>query len=538
MIFVRTLKIQIGALVLFAVLNGHSALATEMPRFFAETETAGIDHAYSGGFKYMVGGGVAAFDCDGNNLPDLYFAGGDKPARLYINQSLAGGALKFEASDNSDLKIDSVIGVYPLDIDGDGITDLAILRHGQNILMKGQGKCRFQQANDEWNFDGGDSWTTSFSATWEKGASWPTLAFGNFMIPETVVMDYGDCAEHTLHRPTADGGYGVPTSIKPGHCALSMLFSDWNRDDVPDLRISNDKEFHRGGEEQLFKLATKKTPVGFTREDGWQKVSIWGMGIASHDLTGDGYPDYYLTNMIDNRFEVLADTAEKPIFEDHAKTFGIEAGYPFTGGDKKPSTAWHAEFGDVNNDGLADLLIVKGNVDVVKFVADVDPNNLLIQQEDGMFREGAKEGGILSFELGRSGSLIDLNMDGALDLVVTNRNAVVEVWRNKGVSGNWLRIKPQVSGGNRQCVGCWIEVKAADRIQRRELTVGGGHAGGQWGWVHFGIGDATEASVRLKQLGKEWTPWVPVDANQFLSLVRTTDGRIAHKIEPPSGNDL
>ena len=28
-----------------------------------------------------------------------------------------------------------------------------------------------------------------------------------------------------------------------------------------------------------------------------------------------------------------------------------------------PSTAWHAEFADVNNDGFIDLFVAKGNVE-------------------------------------------------------------------------------------------------------------------------------------------------------------------------------
>jgi|TARA_B100001964_G_scaffold227436_1_gene277369 hypothetical protein len=51
----------------------------------------------------------------------------------------------------------------------------------------------------------------------------------------------------------------------------------------------------------------------------------------------------------------------------------------------------------------------------------------LIQQKDGQFNEGAKDAGLLSFELGRSGALVDLNGDGALDVVVSNRRARAEV---------------------------------------------------------------------------------------------------------------
>ena len=294
------------------------------------------------------------------------------------------------------------------------------------------------------------------------------------------------------------------------------------------MRISNDKEFYKRGEEQLFRL--DDGGVGglkpYSRDDGWQPLNIWGMGIASHDVTGDGYPEYYLTNMTDNRFEVLADGPARPAYNDKAKAFGIEAGFPFIGGDKKPSTAWHAEFGDVNNDGLADLLVVKGNVETVGFVADADPNNLLIQQPGGTFKEGAKEAGVISFELGRSGALTDLNLDGHLDLVVTNRFAPVELWRNTSAAGNWLKLKLVQPGGNARAVGAWVEVRTKAGTQRRELTIGGGHGGGQWGWLHFGLADAGSAEVRVQWPGGEWGAWAKVKANQFASLTRGKTGAI------------
>ena len=300
---------------LLLALSAGGALAAEPPRFAAETETSGINHTYEGGFQYMAGAGVAAFDCDGDGKPELYFAGGEKPAKLYRNTSLPGGELRFRKSGDAGLGLASVTGAYPLDIDGDGVTDLAVLRVGPNFLMRGMGECRFEPANEAWGFDGGKAWTTAFSAAWEEGQDWPTLAFGNFMIPDTIIMGYGECDANSLHRPRKDGGYGAPLEMSPGHCALSMLFSDWNRDGVPDLRVSNDKEFYRHGEEQLYRLSGGALRP-FTRADGWRTVNIWGMGIAAHDVTGDGYPEYYLTNMTDNRFEVLAGDASIPAFQD------------------------------------------------------------------------------------------------------------------------------------------------------------------------------------------------------------------------------
>jgi hypothetical protein len=49
------------------------------------------------------------------------------------------------------------------------------------------------------------------------------------------------------------------------------------------------------------------------------------MGIASQDLTGDGYPEIYLTNIGSNRLETLADGPSSPTYKDIAFDRGISA---------------------------------------------------------------------------------------------------------------------------------------------------------------------------------------------------------------------
>ena len=43
-------------------------------------------HIYAGGWEHFVGGGVALFDCDGDHLPEIFAAGGAKPAQLFRNE--------------------------------------------------------------------------------------------------------------------------------------------------------------------------------------------------------------------------------------------------------------------------------------------------------------------------------------------------------------------------------------------------------------------------------------------------------------------
>ena len=75
---------------------------------------------------------------------------------------------------------------------------------------------------------------------------------------------------------------------------------------------------------------------------------------------------------------------------------------------------------------------------------------------------------------------------------------------------NWLGLRLQEPGPNRDAIGAWIEVRAGDATQSREVTVGGGHAGGQLGWIQFGLGPATSAEVRVQWPDGEQGPWQSV----------------------------
>jgi hypothetical protein len=502
------------------------------PRFVEETAKSGVDHAYDGAFTYFVGGGVAVFDCDDDGKLDLFLAGGTNPAALYRNVSPTGGALRFEPSADPAVGLRAVTGGYPLDIDGDRRTDLAVLRLGEDVLLRGLGGCRFERANEALGFDGGDAWTAAFSATWEGDARLPTLAFGNYVELDEAEEGTGRCSDSALYRPAGTATtYGEPIALSPSWCTLSMLFSDWDRSGRRDLRVSNDRHYYSeysDGQEQLCRIAPGEPPREYTAEDGWQRLRIWGMGIASHDLTGDGYPEVYLTSQSDNKLQTLADGPTRPNYRDIALQSGVIAHMPFTGGDPLPSTAWHAEFADVNNDSLMDLFVAKGNVESMPDYAAKDPSNLLIGRPDGTFVEGAEEAGILNFARGRGAALADLNLDGLLDLVEVNRRQAVKLWRNVGSGdatspapmGHWVAIRLDQDGPNHDAIGAWIAVRSGDRNIEREVTVGGGHAGGQLGWVHFGLGGRDAVEVRVIWPDGEVGPWLPIGADGFAIVER------------------
>ncbi len=506
----------------FVIVNGGGVVTPEVarpaPEFIAET-TAGIDHVYAGDFEFFVGGGVAAFDCNEDGRQDLYLAGGINAAALYVNDSAVGGDLVFNHRTDAATDLTAVLGAYPINIDSDEHVDLMVLRLGENVALRGVGECRFERANELWGIDGGNEWTAAFSAKWEDGNVLPTLAFGNYLEWPVNRDEVASCADNTLLRPDGDH-YASPIALSPGWCTLSVLFSDWDRSGRMDLRVANDRHYYIDGSEQLWRVAPGEDPRLYTAADGWEEIAIWGMGIASQDVTGDGLPEFFITSQADNKLQTLESGSDRPTYGDIAIRRGVTAHRPFIGETVLPSTAWHPEFQDVNNDGFTDLFITKGNVEAMLEYSMADPNNLLLGQPDGKFEESAAEAGVASIARSRGAALVDLNLDGLLDLVVVNRVENVQVWRNGGTAGNWLAVKLTQPGPNSDALGARIEVEIGEHIVSTDVTIGGGHAGDQLGWVHFGLGDSDAATVRVHWPSGATSEFVDVAANSFVLVDR------------------
>jgi len=525
----------VGALVVTGVALGVDAASPDPtalgpPRFVDETTTSGVEHSYDGPFEFFVGGGVAVLDCNDDGRSDLFLAGGTSPSHLYVNRSEPGGTITLE-SVAIPAGLDGVTGAYPLRLDADDRVDLVVLRVGENVVLRGMGECRFERANESLGIDGGAEWTAAFSAAWDEGDDLPTLAFGNYLDLEGSGDRFGECEPHRLVRPGPDGGYGPPEELGPGWCTLSLLFSDWSRSGRQDLRATNDRHYYIDGQEQLWQVFGVDGVRAFGEDDGWEELRIWGMGIASQDLDADGIPEVFLTSQGDNKLERLVDDADGPTYRNISLDAGVTAHRPFVGGDVFPSTAWHAEFDDVNNDGWMDLFIAKGNVSAQEGFAIDDPNNLLLGTPEGVFREAATEAGTADMASTRGGALVDLNRDGLLDLVTVAREAPAKVWRNIGSGsglepepmGHFVSIRLRQPPPNTGAVGAWIEVDAGPVSVVREVVVGGGHAGGDATWVHVGIGDAERARVRVTWPDGDVGPWQDVVVDAYTELGRGED---------------
>ena len=270
--------------------------ALPAPRFVDETAASGIEHTLR---RRATGSpsaaGVAVLDCDDDGRPDLYLAGGDRPGGAVPQRERGRRCARgSRAVDDPATDLTGVTGAYPLDIDGDGIADLAVLRVGENVLLRGLGDCRFERANEALG--------ARRRRRLDDGVQRDLGGRGG--AADARLRHYLDARRRGRDARRLRRQRAVPARRRrapatarrsrstPGYCTLSMLFSDWDRSGRRDLRVSNDRHYYAATARSSCGGSTPgEAPRALHRATtAGSQMQIWGMGIASHDLTGDGLP--------------------------------------------------------------------------------------------------------------------------------------------------------------------------------------------------------------------------------------------------------
>ena len=457
-------RLVLGGVVGSRLLSRRPRAAAAVPRRAAPRTSwttrasSGIDHRYQGEFEYFVGGGVAAFDCDGDGRDDLFLAGGTEPAALYRNDSadrrraaLRTRAVARDRSHRGHRRLPD--------------------RHRQRRASSTSSCCAAVA-------------TSCCAASATAGSSPPTSSSASTAagLDDGVQRDVGgreraaDAGVRPLPRartrtaatragcvrPDASGGTvrARRSRSRPGYCTLSMLFSDWSHTGQRDLRVSNDRHYYHDGEEQLWRIAPGPAADAVHRGRRLAPAADLGHG---HRQPGRHRrrPPRGVPHQPGRQQAADAGQRRRPARPTTTSrcSSGVTAQRPFAGGDVLPSTAWHPEFADVNNDGIADLFVTKGNVDAQIDQASRDPNNLLIGQPDGTFVEGAEAAGIVELRPGaRRGRRRPQPRRPARPRRRRTAGRTSTLWRNVGggdadrpaAMGHWIDVAAAAAGAERR----------------------------------------------------------------------------------------
>ena len=494
---------------------------------FSRAVDAGLNNRSFGGVLTQMSdserfsGGIAAADYDADGDVDLYVVGGnDEPNHLYRDEG-DGTYAEVAASVGLDL-VHWGSGPAFGDFDGDGDLDLFI------GAVEGDPISLFENRLAEdgifvdiiessgivvtadntvggtfFDYDG-DGFLDLFLAHW-----------GNPYVPgqdtETVWRNNGDS---TFVGMSIESGIAATLVEDKEDYTFSPNFSDIDGDGDSDLLMSsdfNDSQVYLNNNDGTFTNVTDTDVI----------IDQAGMGGAVGDYDNDGDMDWFVTSIynldiqggdqIGNRLYRNDGTG---VFEDITLASQTDDG----------GWGWGACATDIDNDGRLDIVHVNGWTEVqgkdyrgipVRFFHNASPNS-------SVFNERAEEVGLTNDGQGRGLACFDSEGDGDIDIVISNNSpANVVMYRNETDNGNHsLGIRLQSAGNNRFGIGAHITVTTDDGAQVRELGGQNHYVSHSPLEVHFGLGTAEVADIRVRWPDGMVTEMLAVDADQQITITQ------------------
>lgn len=505
--------------------------------FVNVSEEAGITATHSGDWQLFekdfdsgyLGIGQAWGDYDNDGWLDLYVTGNKHPNVLYHNNQ--DGTFDISAfSESVSLPEIRSGGTIWADYDNDGWQDLYVVNFGANTLFHNDQGTGFTDVTNEAGVDDAGKGTSASWADYDNDGDLDLYVANWSCFPECSLEpgpEENTLARDTLYRNNADGTFTDVTFMFEHERMLGSAFIagfvDYDNDGDEDIYIIND----------MF-----KNPIGniLWRNDGagcnewcWVEISkeananiySHGMGLAIGDYDNDLDIDFYFTDIV-NRFMLLQNQGDGTFLENSRKT-GVGIG---------PSSAvgWATDFFDYDNDGWLDLYVT--TTEFIQYDAYTGPLEMLGSYPDFLFRN--EHDGTFSDTTPRSFqwshhptmgfAYADYDNDGLLDYVVGHWNKGYALFRNTGTEGqgnHWLRLR--LSGGdaiNQNAVGTKAFVTGDDgHVQFKEVVAGSSLGAGNDLALHFGLGEATSASIRIVWSDQTETILNDVESDQIIDII-------------------
>ena len=520
------------------------------------TRKAGLDVVHlQGGSLPSAGNSILVFDYNTDGLTDLFFtnpAGSetflaigddiDYPGgRNYLMRNNGDGTftdVSAAAGVEGDLLRAAYGGTWG-DVDLDGDLDMFIVNRGARPYMYKNNddgtftdvaagsfsvavgwwmNPRFGDIDADGDYDlYVGRYLKDFDTTWVSEA-WPDLVYRN-----QAVEGVADPFDPTFPAFS-------PTATGPAGMALATFFADFNRDGNLDVAVHNDF-----GHFVLNNVLLEGDGAfGFTDVSAARGYDVreFSMGSAVGDFDNDGLLDVYSTNIGRNS---LLFGAGGGTFVQGADGSGAEGIYLVDGPQADGVNLddnWGAFVFDYDKDGDTDLYVIGSDLFTGYNlpIAEVHPDSFYVNDGTGSFTNQAGVLGLANAARGRGGAVLDYDLDGDLDVVVSNENEGVTLSRNDHVTSNHhIAVRPVATRSAPGAFNTLFELTSGGQTQIHETMAGCAHGTQQDNGYWFGVGTNTSGSVTAHwPRGGSTTVFnVPADVETLVhEMVLTINGAV------------
>jgi hypothetical protein len=493
-------------------------------KFTDTTRQAGIDFSQTNGaygaklLPETMGSGVGFIDYDNDGDQDMILVNatywpdqprtGEPTTRLYSND---GNGHFTDVSHASGLALDIYgHGLAIGDYDNDGWDDVYITALGKNHLMHNE-HGHFVDVTPASGTAGIDQdWSiTAMFFDYDNDGDLD-LFVGNYVqwSPEiNLEIDFRVTglgraystpkhyagAQSRLYRNDGGGHFTDVTmqaGILPQGKALGVTAIDYDRDGLLDVFVSNDTLrnylYHNKGEGHFEEIGMLEG-IAFDRNG----KATGAMGIDTAWYRNDGDLGVAIGNFANEMSSLYVTSKAKSPFADEAVLDGL-------GADSRLVLTFGLFFFDYDLDGRLDLLQANGHLE--NEINKVQPSQHFEQPAQLYWNCGddcsnrlmlVKDTGDLEEPLvGRSAAYADIDMDGDLDVVITQTGRDAKLFRNDQHTGHhWLRLKLVGNSDNRDAIGAVVELRAGGVKQKRLVMPSRSYMAQVELPVTFGLGD-------------------------------------------------
>jgi len=467
--------------------------------------------------SHIVGGGSATGDIDNDGFLDLFFILGNEQNGVMMHNQGNGTFSEIEGFiGNNEFPF---YGSGPLffDYNQDEYIDLIVGSHFRKppVIFVNNGNLTFTKTelpefeilnlkntltitSMDYNLDGyQDLFMSHWLEEFEADHIWKNNGDGSYTNVDSLLRFYNP--------------YDTPDYIH------ATNFTDINGDGFPDLLASSDfgtSQIWINKEGQYFELDT----INILTDEN-------GMGGTVADFDNDGDMDWYTTNIYDDDGIIEGNwgtTGNKLYVNNGTGIFTQEATEK---GVQNTDWGWGTSFSDFDNDGYLDIIATNGwpnNND--QFVND--HTKLFLSQDAEYFTEVSEQIGMLDSLQGRGLSVFDYDLDGDLDVFITNMNGAVSLWRNNLENENsYLNITLTEPEINRMALGAKVTVHTEELQQIREIRCGSNYTSQDPMNAHFGLGLSEKVDSILIQWqdGSEQKQY-DVAVNQHMNIKKLSVG--------------